>query len=142
MVPHRFTGEPLLKTLFSRQKRVTNMEYNKRKLGAAYEQAAGRFLENNGFRVLEYNYRCRMGEVDIIGMDGEYLVFCEVKYRKSNVQGHPLEAVDKKKQRTLCKCASYYIMVNNLTDIPCRFDVVGILEEEITHVENAFDFIG
>ena len=52
---------------------------NKRQTGAAYERAAGYYLEQLGFEILEYNYRCRAGEIDIIAKDGDYLVFCEVK---------------------------------------------------------------
>ena len=58
-----------------------NVKQNNRSVGAVYEQAAGYYLEQNGYELIEYNYRCRDGEIDIIARDGEYLVFCEVKYR-------------------------------------------------------------
>ncbi len=71
-----------------------SMKQNNRQTGAVYEQAAGRFLEAQGYRILESNYRCPRGEIDLIAVDGSYLVFCEVKFRKSLKTGHPFEAVD------------------------------------------------
>lgn len=118
---------------------------NQRKLGSEYEHIAGTYLQNSGFVILEYNWHCRSGEMDLIAKDGEYLVFCEVKYRKTMSAGHPLEAVNRKKQRVISKCANVYITQNQLWDVPCRFDVIGILGEspyELTHIENAFDYIG
>lgn len=115
------------------------MEQNHRKLGAAYEQAAGYYLEQHGYELIKYNYRCRMGEIDLIARDGEYLVFCEVKYRRNGRRGNPLEAVDAKKQRTIYKCAEYYMMVNHLENVPCRFDVIGIEGHRITLIKNAFE---
>lgn len=112
---------------------------NNRSVGTDYEQAVGYYLEQQGYIVLEYNYQChRFGEIDIIAIDGEYLVFCEVKYRQDKRKGNPLEAVDVKKQRTLYKCASYYLTVNGLEEVPCRFDVIGIEGGEITHIKDAF----
>ena len=70
------------------------MKQNNRAVGTAYEQIAGRFLEKKGFQILEYNYRCRAGEIDLIARDREYLVFCEVKYRRTKSAGSALEAVD------------------------------------------------
>ena len=72
------------------------MKQNNRAVGTAYEQIAGRFLEKKGFQILEYNYRCRAGEIDLIARDREYLVFCEVKYRRTKSAGSELEAVDTK----------------------------------------------
>ncbi len=118
------------------------MTYNKRKIGTEYERKAGEYLEKNGYRVLAYNYRTRRGEIDIVARDGEYLVFCEVKYRKGAGSGHPSEAVDYKKQRILSRCALYYVMKEKVRDVPCRFDVVSILDQEITLIKNAFDYTG
>lgn len=122
---------------------------NNRQTGARYEQAAGTYLESLGYRILEYNYRCRQGEIDIIAKDGEYLVFCEVKFRTDLSNGLPEEAVDLRKQRVISKCALYYITVHGLSDVPCRFDVVGILgnrenggtsDFSINLYKNAFDY--
>ena len=77
------------------------MQKYRRKTGTVYEQAVGYYLEQQGYEILVYNYRCRFGEIDLIGKDGEYLVFCEVKYRKNQRKGSPLDAVDKKKQQKI-----------------------------------------
>lgn len=115
---------------------------NKRALGSTKEKLAGSYLEEHGYQVVMYNYRCRSGEIDLIAKDGEYLVFCEVKYRTDERSGHPLEAVDYKKQRVISKCAMYYITQNGLADLPCRFDVVGILGGQIELIKNAFEYCG
>lgn len=111
---------------------------NNRAVGTACEQAAGSFLKKKGYRILEYNYRSRIGEIDIIAMDGAYLVFCEVKYRASQRAGSPLEAVDRKKQRTLARCALQYMTRHHMTEHPARFDVIGMSREEIVHIQDAF----
>lgn len=77
------------------------MRKNHRQVGADYEQAAGYYLEQFGYIVLEYNYRCRAGEIDLIAKDGDCLVFCEVKYRADSGKGNPLEAVNIRKQRII-----------------------------------------
>ena len=115
-----------------------NAERNKRRTGTKYEQAAGFFLEQIGYEVLEYNYRCRFGEIDIIAKDGICLVFCEVKYRSGREKGSPLEAVDNRKQQRIFRCASHYLAGRGLEDVPCRFDVIGIEGTAVTHIKNAF----
>lgn len=114
---------------------------NQRAIGAAYEKQAGEYLTGKGYEIVEYNFHCRMGEIDIIARDGEYLVFCEVKYRSQKGTGHPLEAVDARKQRAISKCAAYYLTTRNLWELPSRFDVVGVDGEGITLVKNAFDAV-
>lgn len=118
------------------------MGFNTRKIGTEYERKAGAFLEAGGYVIQEYNFRCRMGEIDIIARDGKCLVFCEVKYRGGPGSGHPAEAVDEKKQRIISKCALYYLDAKGLQGIECRFDVVSIEGDEITLYKNAFDYIG
>ena len=113
-------------------------ERNIRRTGTRYEQAAGFFLEQIGYEVLEYNYRCRFGEIDIIAKDGICLVFCEVKYRSGREKGSPLEAVDNRKQQRIFRCASHYLAGRGLEDVPCRFDVIGIEGTAVTHIKNAF----
>lgn len=113
---------------------------NNRKLGNDYERLAGKYLESQGYRILEYNFYSHTGEIDIVAMHGEYLVFVEVKYRKDNGKGYPLEAISLQKQRTISKCALYYMKKKGLSEMPVRFDVVGILGEEIQLVQNAFEF--
>lgn len=119
-----------------------NMEkINWRRVGGMYEQAAGAYLEQKGYTVLEYNYRCRAGEIDIVAMDGDTLVFCEVKYRSGPEKGNSLEAVDARKQQTIFRCAMFYLAERKMGEIPCRFDVIGIDgtdSPEIVHIEDAF----
>lgn len=122
------------------------MEYyrqktNKRNVGARYEREAGAYLEKLGYQIIAYNYRCKMGEIDLIAKDGTCLVFCEVKYRSGEEKGHPVEAVGYRKQRVISKCAMYYLMEHGLTDVACRFDVVGVAGGEMVHLKNAFDYI-
>lgn len=118
------------------------MRQNNRKVGSTYERLAGEYLEKQGYQILEYNFRYRQGEIDIIAKDGDYLVFCEVKYRKDTNNGHPLEAVDFKKQKVISKCARYYVTIHKLGNVACRFDVIGILNEKITLIKNAFEYVG
>ena len=114
---------------------------NKRAIGSNYEKIAGQYLEQLGYQIVEYNFHSRFGEIDIIAKHQGYLVFVEVKYRENDKSGHPLEAVSVSKQRTISKCAFYYMQKNKLHDVPVRFDVVAILGEELQVVQNAFDFI-
>lgn len=116
----------------------TTKKQNNRHVGAAYEQAAGNYLRKQGYSIIEYNYRCPVGEIDLIARDGEYLVFCEVKYRKDTRKGNPLEAVDAKKQRVIYKCALHYLLIHGFNEIPCRFDVIGFENENIIHIKDAF----
>lgn len=112
---------------------------NKRKVGASFEKTAARYLEEQGYRILESNYRCRMGEIDLIGRDGRYLVFAEVKYRSDASCGDALEAVNTRKQATIRRVAQFYLLTHHLPeDTPCRFDVVGITGKKISLIKDAF----
>ncbi|MGN0372290.1 MAG: YraN family protein [Enterocloster sp.] len=112
---------------------------NRRQVGSRYEQEAAACLQKKGYQILEKNYRCRQGEVDLICRHGRYLVFAEVKYRSGPAWGMPAEAVDGRKQQRIRSAASYYLYSHHLPeDTPCRFDVVGILKDQIEIIENAF----
>lgn len=118
---------------------------NKRKLGSDYEAVAITYLEEAGVRIKQRNFNCRMGEIDIIGYDGDTLVFFEVKYRKSPSKGTPEEAVTKAKQRTISSVADFYHIRYKIPyDIPCRFDVIAILGDakSIKWYKNAFEYCG
>lgn len=117
------------------------MVQNKREIGANYEKIAGEYLKKQGYQIVEYNFYSRFGEIDIIAKHQGYLVFVEVKYRENDKSGHPFEAVSVSKQRTISKCAFYYLQRYGLQDVPVRFDVVGILGDEIQVIQNAFDFV-
>ncbi len=113
---------------------------NQRAVGSYYEKLAADFLTEHGLHIRERNYRCRMGEVDLIAMDGKYLVFVEVKYRKNGSHGNPLAAVNLQKQRTLGRVAEYYLLTHKWSEnTPCRFDVVGILDGQVQWIPNAFE---
>ena len=115
---------------------------NNRKTGSSYERIAGEYLKLQGYEILEYNFRCRMGEIDIIAKDGEYLVFCEVKYRQNARKGNPLDAVTPEKQKKISQTALYYVTTRYKREVACRFDVIGILGDEIQLVKNAFEYMG
>lgn len=117
------------------------MNQNKRSVGSDYEKIAGKYLEEQGYELLEYNFYCHAGEIDIVAMHEGYLVFIEVKYRRDLKKGCPLEAVSLHKQKVISKCALFYLQKYKKTEIPVRFDVVGILGETIQVIQNAFDFV-
>lgn len=112
---------------------------NKRTTGTKYEEVAAEYLEKLGYQIVEKNYRCRSGEIDLIAKDGDYLVFCEVKYRSDSASGHPLEAVDGRKQSIIVKCARVYLMAHHLDEMAVRFDVVGIYRDDIILIKDAFE---
>lgn len=115
---------------------------NKRKKGAEYEMKAAQYLRQQGVHILECNYRNRQGEIDIIGRDGEYLVFFEVKYRRDNSRGNPAEAVNYSKQRNICRVADYYRMIHRIGEFSAmRYDVIAICGDELVWYKNAFEHI-
>ncbi|MBI5047848.1 MAG: YraN family protein [Deltaproteobacteria bacterium] len=111
--------------------------------GRQGEELAAAFLKQNGYRILENNFRCRYGEIDIIATEGKTLAFIEVKTKTNNKFGPPKLAVDFNKQRQLSKTATAYLIQKKLTNYPARFDVVGISimenETEIELIRNAFE---
>lgn len=111
---------------------------NKRLLGLKYEQLAIDYLQEKQYLILEHNYRCFLGEIDIIAQDGTYIVFVEVKYRQRGDYGYPREAVNYKKQRHIISTAMYYLKSKIGYEVPIRFDIVEILESAITHLQAAF----
>ena len=115
---------------------------NRRKEGAYYENLVAEYLKTQGYEILEKNYRCRIGEIDLIAKEGETLVFVEVKYRRDDKMGNPKEAVNREKQKKISMTASYYLMREcGRMDIPCRFDVAAVLGEQIEVVKNAFEYL-
>lgn len=120
------------------------MSRYKKDLGDFGEAVACHYLENKGYKILENNYRTRHGEIDIICMDKGFLVFVEVKTRKSNEYGQPAEAVNSTKIKHMKNAAKQYYNTHPI-DAEIRFDVIevyaanisGILEySEINHIEN------
>lgn len=112
---------------------------NKREVGSRYEEAAAAFLQKQGFRVLEKNFRCRQGEIDLVCREGKTLVFTEVKYRSDASWGSPFEAVGFRKQEKIRRTALFYLCRYGYPEnMPCRFDVVGITGDNIQLIRNAF----
>lgn len=119
------------------------MRKNKRTLGSQYEELAAAYLKNQGLKIIRKNYRVKSGEIDLIALDGEYLVFVEVKYRSSDCAGDSLGAVDAAKQRAISRTAVHYLASRKKNvNLPCRFDVVGIDRDEVRWIKNAFDYCG
>lgn len=114
---------------------------NKRKIGNEYEDRAAKFLEHMGYEILERNFFCRQGEIDIIAREGGYLVFVEVKYRKNTGCGEPQEAVHPLKQYRIGRAALYYLVRNGFSaEYPCRFDVAAVAGNKIRIYRNAFPY--
>ena len=115
---------------------------NTRAEGTAWEKRAAEFLAAQGMRIRERNYRCRQGDIDLIGYDGEYLVFVEVKFRSTTGSGYAADAVDVRKQRKICRVADYYRTMHALGEnTAVRYDVVTVQGGEITWIRNAFPHI-
>ena len=112
-------------------------------LGAHGERIAAAYLTDSGLRVLDRNWRCRDGELDIVARDGDALVFCEVKTRRAVGFGHPVEAVGHVKQRRLRVLAQRWLAAHDEHAPELRFDVVGVLVQPdrpalVTHLRAAF----
>lgn len=114
---------------------------NKRALGKQKEELACKLLMLNGYQIIERNFSCRLGEIDIIAKDGKYLVFVEVKYRKNTSRGYGFEAVDAKKQRKIQNTSLYYLTTRKKSvDIPIRYDVIEIIDQKYRIQKDAFMF--
>ncbi len=102
------------------------MTRGRKELGRCGEAEAAAFLRAAGLQVLVSNYRCPLGEIDLICQEGEWLVFVEVKTRQGSHYGLPREAVDGRKQVQLVRCAQYFLNFRGWWGRPCRFDVVSV----------------
>ena len=115
---------------------------NTREKGAQKEQQVCAYLLSAGVEILERNFRARQGEIDIIGRDGGYLVFFEVKYRAGDSRGSAAEAVGSAKQKKICQTADYYRLRHHCgEDTPIRFDAVAVDNERVQWIKNAFDYV-
>ncbi len=115
---------------------MTNKE-----IGNKYEKTAMDYLNSCGFIILNHQYRCSFGEIDIIAKDNDTIIFVEVKFRSNIKNGYPREAVNLTKQNKIKLVAQNYIIENNIVNCNFRFDVIEILGKvdfEIEHIENAF----
>lgn len=102
--------------------------------GKDAEQQALRHLEQSGMQMIECNYRCKLGEIDLVMQDQETLVFVEVRYRKSTAFGSAIESVTSGKQKKLLATANHYLQ-HRRSSAPCRFDVVGLTGQNKVQIE-------
>lgn len=111
--------------------------------GRTGEEQAVRFLVKAGYRIMDRNYRCPFGEIDIIALDGRTIVFVEVKSRRTESYGEPELAVGRDKQRKISRIALNYLQEKNLTSSNARFDVVALkilpTGKQLKHIQDAFD---
>ena len=115
---------------------------NNRKQGNEFESLAADYLRRNGLTILQQNFYCKMGEIDIVAKENEYLVFVEVKYRKTKSAGTAAEAVNFNKMRKISRCADVWMMQHKCNgDTSVRFDVIAIEEGHLKHYKNAFEYI-
>lgn len=118
------------------------------RLGNRGERAAARYLREQGFRILAQGYRTPLGEIDLIAIEGDCVVFVEVKTRRTCDAGDPVEAVDRAKQTQLTRLALAFLKQQGWLERRARFDVIAILwpedgaEPELRHYRNAFEAVG
>lgn len=124
---------------------MTSSIDGRRQTGQLGEQLACRLLEESGYAILERNWRCRTGELDIVAEQEGVLIFIEVRTRKSvNRFGTPAESVERRKQSRIRQIARVYMTMNSFHEKPVRFDVITVMLERdnslqrIEHYENAF----
>lgn len=115
---------------------------NKREIGAEYEAVAASYLENQGMVLLHNNFRCRQGEVDLVGLHQGCLVFVEVKYRKNEACGTPEGAVGSLKQARICRTSDFFrTRFPQYGNLQVRYDVIAVCGEKIKWYQNAFSYI-
>ena len=128
-----------------------NVDRYRQELGAKGESLVRDMYKIKGYRIVERNFKCRIGEIDLICIMDKTLVFCEVKTRTRLIFGMPAESVDEKKKRHLRRVASSYLSqglrLNRLyRDFDIRFDVVEVIfvgeKFEVNHIQNAFEGTG
>lgn len=113
-------------------------------LGQFGEDLAADYLRQQGYRILERNFRNKLGEIDIIAKEGDTICFVEVRTKTSLEQGHPLESISERKKKQMIRMASSYLKDKKLFDSEVRFDVVAVLpenkgEDRIELIKNAFE---
>ena len=119
-----------------------------RSLGERGERAAERYLRRKGYKIVARRERGRLGELDLVAVDGRTVVFIEVKTRTSHSAGHPAEAVGPDKQQRLTRLALGYLKRHGLLEHKARFDVVAVTwpdsakQPHIDHIPNAFEAVG
>ncbi len=103
---------------------------NRKQWGRIGEDMAEEYLRGQGYEIVEKNFSCSFGEIDIIARKNRSLIFIEVKYRKSENYGSPLQAVDSRKISRLKRIIEYYCLIRKIKDCPLRIEVIGILKDK------------
>jgi putative endonuclease len=122
--------------------------FPKKSLGQRGEAAAARYLRRLGYKIVARSDRFGPGELDLVALDRDTIVFVEVKTRQTDESGHPAEAVDQTKQRKLTKLAVTFLKRYGLLERPARFDVLALTwpankrSPTIEHIQNAFEAVG
>jgi putative endonuclease len=113
-------------------------------VGAGAERAAVDYLRRAGMRVLERNYRCKLGEIDVVAQQGPTLVFIEVRSVGARASHRPAETIDHAKRRRIIRAAQWFVKQHRMLNVPCRFDVVEVYLDEnqeparVVHTPHAF----
>jgi putative endonuclease len=119
------------------------MTHERQRFGADGERAAERLLRARGYTIIERNFRCARGEIDLIALHRRCVVFVEVKTRRGGDARAPFDAVDARKQRQIVRAAEFYLAARRLIDRDVRFDVVSVWHDgeqlRCELLENAFD---
>ncbi|MBV9124584.1 MAG: YraN family protein [Planctomycetes bacterium] len=127
---------------------LARLPWWRRWFGTRSERAAARFLKRLGYRILARNYTCPVGELDLVALEGDCLVFVEVRSTGSEEVARPAASVDAVKQRRLTSLALYYLQKHGLLGRPARFDVLTMTwpaasrQPAITHYRHAFEAVG
>lgn len=114
------------------------MTAGRRALGAHGEELAARWYIERGYRIIDRNWRCRAGEIDIVAVRGRLVVVCEVKTRSSDAFGSPAAAVTAPKQSRLRRLAFAWLDAHDARGRPLRFDVACVVGRDVTVIESAF----
>jgi len=115
--------------------------YEKHETGKIGEDIVAKYLEQIGYEILQRNFECKIGEIDIIAKDRDEIVFIEVKTRASALYGQPKDAVDRTKKKHIYRSAEFYIYIKHLENQPVRIDVIEVYKKQgkfkIHHIKNA-----
>jgi putative endonuclease len=135
-------------SLLSRIRDAVGRRFPTKSLGDRGEDAAAQFLKRQGYHILARGLDSRLGELDIVAVDGRTVVFVEVKTRRSDEAGDPAEAIDQRKEQRMTQAALGYLKANRLLEYASRFDVVAVTwpvdarRPTIEHYKNAFSPVG
>ena len=104
--------------------------YTRHELGKEGEEEATKYLERQGYKIIQRNFECKQGEIDIIAKDKNEYVFIEVKTRQNRHYGMPCEAVDARKQKHIWNATKYYLYIHKLENQYVRFDVIEVYKKK------------